>query len=103
MQLNTDNGGGDRGFALPSVRREYTSLKALTLSFSHFALLCSPARALSRAEGSRLVRPEAGRRAESAVAVRRVAPPPAAVSANPVSPRVIERAPPPAQAEDERK
>ena len=64
MQLNTDNGGGgDRGgcFAPPSVRQEYTSLKALTLSFSHFSLLCSPARARSWAGGSCLVRLETGR------------------------------------------
>ena len=102
MQLNTDNGGGSvgrGGFARPCVRQEYTSLKALTLSFSHFSLLCSPARARSRAAGRCLFRPETGRCAESAVAGSS----PAAVSANPMSPRVIERARPPAQAEDERK
>ena len=107
MQLNTDNGGGDRGFALPSVRPPSAgsirhSKHSLCLSVTSRCCVRLPGRGRGP-RGSRLVRLEAGRRAESAVAVRRVAPPPAAVSANPVSPRVIERAPPPAQAEDERK
>ena len=94
QQLNTDNGA----VRVP-VRREYTSLKALTLSFSHFSLLCSPAWARSGAVGSPFVRLESGRCAEGA----RWLLPPAAGSANPMSPRVIERARPPAQAEDDGK
>ena len=90
----------------PSVRPSAGSIRhskhSLCLSVTSRCCVRLPGRGRGP-RGSRLVRLEAGRRAESAVAVRRVAPPPAAVSANPVSPRVIERAPPPAQAEDERK
>ena len=86
----------------PSAGSIRHSKHSLCLSVTSLCCVRLPGRGRGP-RGSRLVRLEAGRRAESAVAVRRVAPPPAAVSANPVSPRVIERAPPPAQAEDERK
>ena len=109
MQLNTDNGGGGvgrGGFARPCVRPSGVyvtqSTHSVFQSLQSAVFACPGAIEgrwqLPRPPGDRPVCAERARSRSVAWLL-----PPAGVSANPMSPRVIERARPPAQAEDERK
>lgn len=108
MQLNTDNGGVRVGFARPSVRPPVRPSGVYVTQSTHSvfqslqsAVFACPSAIEGRGQlppppGDRPVCRERGRgRSRDSSS--------AAVSANPMSPRVIERARPPAQAVDERK